>query len=401
MLTLRRRVLLGAAASSALATPTFSQVADELRIGAPLPLTGPLAPEGRKQRRGYDLWAKQVTEAGGLEVGGRRLPVRIIYSDYQSATPRAVQASEQLVTGERVHALFGPFGSGAAKAASTIAERHRIPIIAPSASSREVYDQGYKYLFGTFTPNETLTEPLAGLVAVTVPQAKRVAVLARNDLLPLALTAEARRSAIGRGMQVVYDEKFAVGAMDVASPLTAMRAQAPDWVFVGGYVNDLIQVRTQMRDLGLKPSVLTMIAGPAYAEFTKALRGAAENVSSAAWWHPAVRYTGEDVFGSTERFNALFRATYDGDEPDYVEASAAAAGVVLQLAAIRAGSVAGPALRDALAGLDVRTFYGPIRFGATGQIEGLTPPVFQIQDGKTAVLLPGEVSRAQLRIGIA
>ena len=58
MLTLRRRVLLGAAASSALATPTFSQVADELRIGAPLPLTGPLAPEGRKQRRGYDLWAK-------------------------------------------------------------------------------------------------------------------------------------------------------------------------------------------------------------------------------------------------------------------------------------------------------------------------------------------------------
>lgn len=398
---LHRRTLIGIAGSYALSTPALSQAADELRIGAPLPLTGPLAPEGRKQRRGYDLWAKQVAAAGGLDVGGRRLPVRIVYADYQSATPRAVQASEQLITGERVHALFGPFGSGAAKAASTIAERHRVPMIAPSASSREVYDQGYKYLFGTFTPNETLTEPLAGLVAAAVPQAKRVAVLARNDLLPLALAAEARRSAAARGMQVVYDEKFAIGAMDFASPLTAMRAQAPGWVFVCGYVNDLIQVRTQMRDLGLKPPVLTMIAGPAYAEFTKALRGAAENVSSAAWWHPALRYTGEDVFGSTERFNTLFKSAYDDDEPDYVEASAAAAGVVVQLAATRAGSVAGPALRDALASLDVRTFYGPIRFGANGQIDGLTPPVFQIQDGKTAVLLPGEVSQASLRVGVA
>jgi len=401
MPTLHRRTLLGIAGSWALSAPAWSQVPDELRIGAPLPLTGPLAPEGRKQRRGYDLWAKQVAATGGLDVGGRRLPVRIIYSDYQSATPRAVQAAEQLVTGEKVHALFGPFGSGAAKAASTIAERYRVPMVAPSASSREVYDQGYKYLFGTFTPNETLTEPLAGLVAAAVPQAKRVAVLARNDLLPLALAAEARRSATSRGMQVVYDEKFAIGAMDFASPLTAMRAQAPDWVFVGGYVNDLIQVRTQMRDLGLKPQVLTMIAGPAYAEFTKALRGAAENVSSAAWWHPAVRYAGEDVFGSTERFNALFKAAYDNDEPDYVEASAAAAGAVVQLAATRAGTVAGPALRDALESLDVRTFFGPVRFGANGQIEGLTPPVFQIQDGKAAVLLPGEISQATLRVGLA
>ena len=36
-------------------------------------------------------------------------------------------------------------------------------MVAPTASSREVYDQGYKYLFGTFTPNETLTDPLTAI----------------------------------------------------------------------------------------------------------------------------------------------------------------------------------------------------------------------------------------------
>ena len=47
-----------------------------------------------------------------------------------------------------------------------------------------------------------------------------------------------------------------------------------------------------------------MIAGPAYAEFAKTVGPLAENVTSMSWWHPAVRYKGKDVFGSTEAFNA-------------------------------------------------------------------------------------------------
>ena len=396
----RREVLLGMAATVLAPALVRAQDADELRIGAPLPLTGPLAPEGKKQKRGYDLWLQEVEKAGGFQIGDRRIPVRMIYSDYQSATPRAVQACDQLVTQQSVHALFSPFGSGAAKASSAIAERYRIPMIAPTASSREVYDQGFKYLFGTFTANETLTEPLADMVLAKAPSIKRVAVFSRNDLLPLALSAEMKKSAAKRGLEVVFDEKFAIGSLDFASALTEMRGTDPEWVFVGGYVNDLVQVRTQMRDLGMKPQVLTMIAGPAYEEFTEALHAAAENISSAAWWHPAVRYDGKDIFGKTESFVQKFQATY-GALPDYIEASAAAAGAILQLAANTAGSIEGPALRDALAGLDVMTFYGPISFGPTGQIEKLVPPVFQIQDGKPIVLAPSDIAQGELRLGIS
>ena len=396
----RRTVLIGMAATVVAPAIVGAQSSDELRIGAPLPLTGPLAPEGQKQKRGYDLWVKTVEAAGGFDVGGRRIPVRVIYSDYQSATPRAVQACDQLVTQERVHALFSPFGSGAAKASSAISERYRVPMLAPTASSREVYDQGFKYLFGTFTPNETLTEPLSDIVLEKAPSMKRVAVFSRNDLLPLALSAEMKKSATKRGLQIVYDEKFAIGSLDFASALTQMRAADPEWVFVGGYVNDLVQVRTQMRDLGLKPQVLTMIAGPAYDEFTQALKRAAENISSAAWWHPAVRYDGADIFGKTENFVQKFLAMY-GSVPDYIEASAAAAGAILQLAANKSGSLEGPALREALAHLDVMTFYGPISFGPTGQIEKLVPPVFQIQGGLPIVLAPTAIAQGEFRLGIS
>jgi branched-chain amino acid transport system substrate-binding protein len=396
----RRAVLVGMAAT--LVTPAIvrAQGTDELRIGAPLPLTGPLAPEGQKQKRGYDLWVKEVEGAGGFQVGDRRIPVRIIYTDYQSSTPRAVQSCERLVTQDRVHTLFSPFGSGAAKASSAIAERYRVPMIAPTASSREVYDQGFQYLFGTFTPNETLTEPLADVVLAKAPAIKRVAIFSRNDLLPLALSAEMKKSAARRNLELVFDEKFAIGSLDFASALTQMRGANPDWVFVGGYVNDLVQVRTQMRDLGLKPQVLTMIAGPAYEEFTQALHAGAENISSAAWWHPAARYKGVDIFGSTESFVQKFQAMYSA-LPDYIEASAAAAGAILQLAARKAGSLEGPALRDALASFDAMTFYGPISFGPTGQIEKLVPPVFQIQEGKPVVLAPSSIAQGEFRLGIA
>ena len=397
----RRELLTGAAVVAAgIAAPRIVSAQEaELRVGAPLPLTGPLAPEGAKQKRGYDIWAKEVEKTGGLEVGGRKIPVRILYSDYQSQTPKGVQATELLITQQKAQAVFSPFGSGAAKAGSTVAERHKIPMIAPTASSVEVYDQGYKYLFGTFTPNSTLTEPLATLVSAKNPSVKKVAILSRNDLLPLSLAAEMRKSAASRGMSIVFDEKFAIGTLDFGTALTQIQGAAPDWIFVGGYINDLIQVRGQMRDLGIKAPVVTMIAGPAYEEYVTALKAAAENITSAAWWHPAVRYEGEDLFGSTQKFVETFKATY-GTVPDYAEASAAAAGCILQIAIKKAGSLDGTAVRDALASLNVKTFWGPVHFGPSGQIDSLTPPVFQIQGGKTLVLLPGEIAQGEIKFGV-
>jgi len=57
-----------------------------------------------------------------------------------------------MITQDNINFLFGAFGSGAAKAASTVSEKYKVPTIAAAASSSQVYDQGYKYLFGTFTP---------------------------------------------------------------------------------------------------------------------------------------------------------------------------------------------------------------------------------------------------------
>ena len=372
---------------------------DVIRFGAPLPITGPLAPEAVKQQQGYDLWAEQANKAGGITVGGKKYRVEIVYADYQSNTPRAVQATEQMITQDNVNFLFGAFGSGAAKAASTISEKYKVPTLAATASSSQVYDQGYKYLFGTFTPNDTLTTPLTQIIKAKAPDVKKIAILARNDLFPLAIAQEMEKSAKANGIEVAYFEKYAINTLDHSASLSQIKSLAPQWIFVTGYINDLLLIRKQMVDQQMKAAVVTMIAGPAYQEFIDAAGQSAENISSAAWWHPAEQYAGKDIFGQTSNFVKLFRAKYNSD-PDYGQASAALCGALFQLAIERAGSLDRDKVRDELARMDVVTFFGPVKFGANGQINSLEPPVFQIQNAKPVVLFPDAIKQGEFKLGV-
>jgi branched-chain amino acid transport system substrate-binding protein len=382
---------------SASASPAAAE--DVVRFGAPLPLTGPLAPEGIKQQQGYDLWAEQANKAGGISVGGKKYKVEIVYTDYQSNTPRAVQTSEQMITQDNVNFLFGPFGSGAAKAASTVSEKYKVPTLAATASSSQVYDQGYKYLFGTFTPNDTLTTPLTQIIKSQAPDVKKVAILARNDLFPLAIAQEMEKSAKANGLEVVYFEKYAINTLDHSATLSQMKSLAPQWMFITGYINDLLLIRKQMVDQQMKATVVTMIAGPAYQDFIESAGQTAENVTSASWWHPAEQYAGKDIFGSTSNFVKLFHDKYKSD-PDYGQASAAVCGALFQIAIERAGSLDRDKVRDELAKLDIVTFFGPVKFGENGQITSLEPPVFQIQGAKPIVLFPQAIKQGELKLGV-
>ena len=369
---------------------------DRILIGAPLPLTGVLAPEAAKQKRGYDLWAEVVNEAGGIRIDGQRRKVEILYLDYQSDTAKARMGTEALVSQSHVQFLFAPYGSAAAREASMVAEKHHVPMIAATASSVQAFSRGHTYLFGTFTPNETLTESITGLIKQELPQVTTLAILARDDLFPLSIAREMATSAHKRGIHTVFHERYAIDATEHKALLHRLQASDPDWIFAAGYTADLIQVRKQMAELGILAPVVTMIAAPAYQEFIDATGPLAEHITSAAWWHPAARYVGTDIFGSSENFVRLFQQRYRST-PDYVEASAALAGALFQMAIERADSTDGRKVRDELAKLNEPTFWGPVRFGANGQIDSLLPPVFQIQNGRPVIIFPTEIAQGVLK----
>ena len=319
--------LAAVAAVAVLAAQCPALAADEITIGAPLPLTGALSPEGEKLKMGYELWLEELEKRGGISVGGVKHKVKLVYSDYQSQTPRAVQWAEKLISSDKVNFLFSPFGSGAIKAASSVAEKYGVPMMASTASSKEVYDQNYKNLFGLYTPNDTLSEPIATLVKAKFPDVTRVAILARNDLYPLALGGEFKKSAEARGLQVVYFEKYTIGTLDHAAAITQIGAAKPDWIVATGYINDLILIRQQMADQKVTAKVITGINGPQYQEWIDAVGAVGNGVTTASWFHSSVRYKSDDLFGDTQNFVKLFAAKYKS-EPDFTQASGSAIGAL-------------------------------------------------------------------------
>ena len=117
--------------------------------------------------------------------------------------------------------LFGPFGSGAAKAVSAVTEKYGVPMLTPNAASEQVYDQGFKYLFGVYTPNRSLAEPTVQLVKDKHPEIRKVAILARNDLFPTAMADEIQ-TAVGDKVRVsMHLDRGQSAAADTAAVIVA------------------------------------------------------------------------------------------------------------------------------------------------------------------------------------
>ena len=54
---------------------------NEIVIGAPISLTGPLAGDGKEQKWAYEQAVADVNAAGGLDIGGKKLPVRLVVGE--------------------------------------------------------------------------------------------------------------------------------------------------------------------------------------------------------------------------------------------------------------------------------------------------------------------------------
>ena len=387
----------GAAASFAAlgALPLPANAADVIKIGAPLALTGSLADEGKKQDVVWKMWLDKVNAAGGISVGGKKMQVELVKYDYQSDGQRAAQLAEKLITDDKVDFALSPFGSGHTKIVATVTERYQTPLLACVSSSEAVFDQTFKYLFGTLSPNGGMTNAMVAFFKTKMPGLKRIAVLGRDDVFPKSMAQGISAAAKSAGLDVTYDQLYAVGTMDHSAALSAIKATNPDWIYATGYTQDLILIRKQMADLGVKAPIITMVTGPAYKEYTDGLGNLANGVTSSSWWHHATNYKGIGVWPTTADFYKEFVAKEHSD-PDYVHASCAAAVVVLKDAIERAGSTDKSKVRDALAATNVSTFYGPVKFSANGMNEVRDLPIIQVQEKQIKVLHPADIKNADM-----
>ena len=131
------------AATAAAAITAGAAQAENLKIGASLPITGGLSVSGEKHKRGYELCTKLINEAGGIL--GRQ--VELIVSDNRSDTATAINQYERFINVDKVEAVYGTFSSRLTFPVASILSKYNMVHAIPSGGALRIYEQGYKNLF--------------------------------------------------------------------------------------------------------------------------------------------------------------------------------------------------------------------------------------------------------------
>src|SRR5581483_7245077 len=122
---LRRTFLVGAIAAIALPATAHAQ-GNTIRIGVPMPLSGPAALFGEPAVKGMQMFVKEINDKGG--VLGKKL--ELLTRDSKASADEAVRVSRELILKENVDFLVGTLTSAEGPAVSTIAKENKIILIA-------------------------------------------------------------------------------------------------------------------------------------------------------------------------------------------------------------------------------------------------------------------------------
>jgi branched-chain amino acid transport system substrate-binding protein len=188
----RRGILLGASATGLalpFIRPASAQTAEPIRIGWLAALTGASSAPGIGFNRGVVFAADTLNAAGG--VAGRK--IEIVTRDTQGDPTKAVNATQELVSRIKVHAVWGPTNSGESLATTPIMARARMPNIHPCVVDSLIDPAKYPNAF-RIAPSNGQWDDAARNYCLNVLKVKKVAVF--GDTTGYGVTA-AKASAAG------------------------------------------------------------------------------------------------------------------------------------------------------------------------------------------------------------
>ncbi len=105
--------------------------APTIRVGVVAELTGDIPAVGASCKNAAEMAVKEVNDAGGLEVGGKKYKVDLFIEDNAGKADQSASAAQKLITQNNVVAIIGPNASRYAIPASEIAESSKVVLITP------------------------------------------------------------------------------------------------------------------------------------------------------------------------------------------------------------------------------------------------------------------------------
>lgn len=383
--------LIATALAGALGFAGVARADDVITLGAAVSITGQYATNGKNTKDGYDLAVKVINDKGGIQVGGKTYKLAVKYYDDESTPARGAQLVDRLIAQDDIKFLLGPYSSGLTKAIAPVTEKYQVPMIEANGADRDLFTQGYKYTFAVLSTSDQYVSSAIDLLGELTksagkdPAQLKVAIAIENDPFSKDVRAGVVDDAKRWGMSVVIDDKLPPDFADMSATLTKVKALKPDLLVVSGHTKGVILGVRQVSEQKIDVPMLAATHCDS-AEIIKKFGKAAEYWLCGSQWDSTLTYQ-DALFGKAADFATLFKQTYNYDAP-YQSAESAAAVEVFADAIQRAGSLDPAKVRDAIAATDMETFYGYVKFDATGKNTAKPMVLYQVQNGEYKVVAP-------------
>ena len=368
---------------------TSKGMAQTIKIGAVVPLTGRYAALGAQVRAGYEIGVEQTNAAGGVTVGGKKMPIELTMLDDESDPTKTVARLETLAT-QGVVAYLGGAGSDLHAAAASIGDKNKIPYLGIAFALNGIHKQGLRYLFSPFPKSPDLAKETFVLLDGSIPAAQRptkVALLLERTDWGKEMGSAWESLAKQNGYQIVASGEYAPGAKDFSELILKAKSAGAEAVFALPSPPDGMTIVKQMKELDFNPKAVVFIRAADPPVWSQNLGKDGDYFLLSPGWHFAARYpkVAEVNDAHQKRLNR---------PADPLVGPAYACVQILAEAITRAGSLDREKIRDAIAATNMTTVVGPVRFrpDGTGEVK-----VFfqQWLKGKQELIWPKEFATAQ------
>ena len=348
--TFQRRTVLGAAMAT-LAMPSILRAQEQtIKIGFPVPLTGPYAAEAQDQVRCAQLAVTEFNEAGGLEGRKAELLVRDDKLDPGEAATRTLELIEK----DGVRMIVGSLSASVQLAVNNVTRERKVLYNSISQSDQiTALPDWSRYTFHEgLTPH--LTAGAVGRYAFG-KYGKRVVFLSADYAYGREMVDGFKAVGQAAGIEILAELKHPLGATDFSTLLPRIQALKPDILCLSNFGRDQqISIR-QANDFGLKRT--TRIVAPVllYTARVAVGPGPFSGVVGGTSYYWGV----ESGIPSAKAFNDRYRKAYDNKVPsDYGALGYGGVRAVL-LAIMLAKTAETEAVVDALASLKYDSYKGP------------------------------------------
>jgi branched-chain amino acid transport system substrate-binding protein len=335
---------------SALLTPARAQ-ASPIKVGFPVPLTGPYGSEASDQVRCAQLAIEDFNKTGGLNGRLAELLVR----DDKLNPSEAVTRTLELIEKDKADMIVGSLSGAVQLAVNDACKARGVTYNALSLSDRinEATD------FGPTTFHEGMA-PYFSVGAlgqyVFANMGKKVAYLIADYEFGYEMRRAFQVVGDKMGAQAVLDVKHPLGMQDFSSLFPRILAAKPDILCVLNFGRDQLNALKQASEFGLKDRMKIVVGA---LSSTQRIAGGADayaDVIGASNYY----WAAEERYPSSKAFNASYAAKYGGGVPsDYGSYGYGGVRSMLELAR-KAGSVEASALSSAVgAGFKFDLYKGP------------------------------------------